>query len=101
MRQRLRQYDAKPRVVDRPSHDVERIGEKMRARRFHARHAAIAGSEAQMVLLVGYAYADFTTRRLTPKRQAILHVALLVISLLYVGLILAKASTTPLQGANL
>ncbi|HEV7820726.1 MAG TPA: hypothetical protein VGO84_06055, partial [Burkholderiales bacterium] len=35
----------------------------------------------QMVLLVGYAYADFTTRRLTPKRQAILHVALLVLSL--------------------
>ena len=36
----------------------------------------------QMVLLLGYAYADFTTRRLTPKRQAILHVALLVLSLL-------------------
>ncbi|MDB5809956.1 MAG: hypothetical protein JWN94_2078 [Betaproteobacteria bacterium] len=35
----------------------------------------------QMVLLVGYAYADFVTRRLTPKRQAILHVALLVLSL--------------------
>src|SRR5258706_1563653 len=35
----------------------------------------------QMVLLVGYAYADFTTRRLTPKRQAILHVALLALSL--------------------
>ncbi len=35
----------------------------------------------QMVLLVGYAYADFTTRRLTPKRQAILHVALLLVSL--------------------
>jgi len=36
----------------------------------------------QMVLLVGYAYADFTTRRLTPKRQAILHVTVLVLSLL-------------------
>ncbi len=36
----------------------------------------------QMVLLIGYAYADFTTRRLTPKRQAILHVTLLVLSLL-------------------
>jgi hypothetical protein len=35
----------------------------------------------QMVLLVGYAYADFTTRRLTPKRQMILHVALLALSL--------------------
>ncbi len=36
----------------------------------------------QMVLLVGYAYADFTTRRLTPKRQVMLHVALLALSLL-------------------
>ncbi|MEO7726554.1 MAG: fused MFS/spermidine synthase [Burkholderiales bacterium] len=36
----------------------------------------------QMVLLVGYAYADFTTRRLTPKRQMMLHVALLALSLL-------------------
>jgi hypothetical protein len=35
----------------------------------------------QMVLLVGYAYADFTTRRLTPKRQAMLHVTLLLLSL--------------------
>ena len=36
----------------------------------------------QMALLVGYTYADLTTRRLTPKRQATLHVALLVLSLL-------------------
>jgi SAM-dependent methyltransferase len=36
----------------------------------------------QMVLLVGYAYADFTTRRLTPRRQVTLHVALLALSLL-------------------
>jgi len=36
----------------------------------------------QMILLVGYAYADLTTRRLTPKRQATLHVALLALSLL-------------------
>jgi len=36
----------------------------------------------QMTLLVGYAYADFTTRRLTPKRQVVLHIALLVLSLL-------------------
>ena len=35
----------------------------------------------QMILLVGYAYADFTTRRLTPKRQVMLHVALLALSL--------------------
>ena len=35
----------------------------------------------QMTLLVGYAYADFTTRKLTPRRQVILHVILLVLSL--------------------
>jgi hypothetical protein len=36
----------------------------------------------QMALLVGYAYADFTTRRLTPKRQVALHIVLLALSLL-------------------
>ena len=36
----------------------------------------------QMVLLVGYAYADFTTRCLAPRRQVVLHVALLALSLL-------------------
>ena len=36
----------------------------------------------QMALLAGYAYADFTTRHLTHRRQVILHVALLAISLL-------------------
>src|SRR5450759_2880227 len=36
----------------------------------------------QMALLLGYAYADLTTRRLTPKRQVLLHVALLALSLL-------------------
>ena len=36
----------------------------------------------QMTLLVGYAYADLTTRKLTSKRQVMLHVTLLVLSLL-------------------
>lgn len=36
----------------------------------------------QMTLLVGYAYADLTTRKLAPRRQAMLHVALLWLSLL-------------------
>ncbi len=36
----------------------------------------------QMTLLFGYAYADLTTRRVAPKRQVILHVTLLVLSLL-------------------
>ena len=35
----------------------------------------------QMTLLVGYGYADVTTRKLAPRQQAILHVALLVLSL--------------------
>ena len=35
----------------------------------------------QSVLLLGYAYADWTTRRLSPRTQAKLHIALLVMSL--------------------
>ena len=36
----------------------------------------------QMALLVGYGYADLTTRKLSPRRQAMLHLALLGLSLL-------------------
>ena len=36
----------------------------------------------QSVLLAGYAYADFTTRHLNPRRQALLHIGLLAASLL-------------------
>ncbi len=35
----------------------------------------------QMTLLAGYAYADFTTRKLAPRRQMALHLALLALSL--------------------
>ena len=35
----------------------------------------------QSVLLFGYAYADWTTRRLTPRRQAWVHIGLLALSL--------------------
>ncbi|MEC5385748.1 spermidine synthase [Uliginosibacterium sp. H3] len=35
----------------------------------------------QVVLLAGYAYSDWVTHHLTPRRQAILHIALLAISL--------------------
>lgn len=35
----------------------------------------------QMALLGGYAYADLTTRRLSPRRQIAVHVALLAVSL--------------------
>src|SRR5574341_657267 len=35
----------------------------------------------QSVLLIGYAYSDWTTRLLAPRKQAWLHIALLVLSL--------------------
>lgn len=35
----------------------------------------------QCVLFAGYAYADWTIKRIAPKKQAILHVALLAVSL--------------------
>ena len=35
----------------------------------------------QFVLLFGYAYADWTTRKLAPRRQIALHIALLALSL--------------------
>src|ERR1700675_1295897 len=37
----------------------------------------------QCALLLGYLYADVTSRRLTPARQAQLHILLLVLSLLF------------------
>jgi hypothetical protein len=37
----------------------------------------------QSTLLLGYLYADATIRRLSPRRQAVLHLGLLVISLLW------------------
>ena len=38
----------------------------------------------QCALLLGYLYADVTSRRLTPQRQAQLHIALLALGLLFV-----------------
>ena len=52
----------------------------------------------QMALLAGYAYADFTTRHLTPRRQVILHLALLAVSLLVLPItvrLLVGAATPP------
>jgi SAM-dependent methyltransferase len=37
----------------------------------------------QCALLLGYLYADFTSRRLAPARQAQLHIALLLVSVLF------------------
>jgi len=41
----------------------------------------------QMALLLGYAYADWTTRRLTHRHQVVLHIALLALSLLLLPII--------------
>ena len=45
----------------------------------------------QMTLLAGYAYADWTTRRLAPRRQAMLHGGLLAGSLLLLPIIPSAA----------
>jgi hypothetical protein len=41
----------------------------------------------QSVLLLGYAYADWTSRRMSPRTQAKLHIALLALSLLLLPII--------------
>lgn len=41
----------------------------------------------QSALLAGYAYADFTSRRLSPRRQTYLHIVLLAVSLLLLPII--------------
>ena len=53
----------------------------------------------QMILLIGYAYADFTTRRLTPRRQVMLHVALLALSLVVLPIV-PDATWKPLGAEN-
>jgi len=53
----------------------------------------------QMTLLVGYAYADLTTRKLAPRRQAMLHAALLGLSLLALP-IMPDPSWKPVGGEN-
>src|SRR5687768_14967072 len=48
----------------------------------------------QFLLLFGYAYADWTTRHMQPRRQAILHALLLAVSLISLP-ILADPSWKP------
>src|SRR3990172_4456893 len=48
----------------------------------------------QVALLAGYAYSDATTRKLTPRAQVILHLALLVASLAVLPIV-ADASWKP------
>ena len=53
----------------------------------------------QSALLLGYLYADVTTRRLTPARQSILHIALLLMSLFFLP-IAPHASWRPQPGSD-
>lgn len=41
----------------------------------------------QFLLLFGYTYSDFTTRKMTPRNQLILHAALLILSLISLPII--------------
>ena len=41
----------------------------------------------QILLLAGYAYSDWTTHKLAPRRQVLLHVALLALSLAFLPII--------------
>jgi SAM-dependent methyltransferase len=45
----------------------------------------------QAVLLLGYAYSDWTTRRMRPRSQALLHVGLLAASLLVLPIVASPA----------
>ena len=53
----------------------------------------------QSTLLAGYAYAHFTTRRLTPRRQFQVHAALLVLSLAVLPII-PSAALKPVGGQD-
>ncbi len=53
----------------------------------------------QSALLLGYLYADITSRRLTPARQSILHIALLLICLLFLP-IAPHTSWRPQPGSD-
>lgn len=53
----------------------------------------------QSALLFGYLYADLTTRRLTPPRQSILHISLLLASLLFLP-IAAHSRWRPPPGSD-
>src|SRR5713226_4177551 len=53
----------------------------------------------QCALLLGYLYADVTSRRLTPARQSQLHIALLLLSLLFLP-IAPRVSETHRPGSD-
>ena len=53
----------------------------------------------QFLLLAGYAYSDWTTRKLTPRQQVVLHVVLLAVSLVSLPII-PDASWKPAGGED-
>src|SRR5258708_6395924 len=53
----------------------------------------------QLLLLAGYAYAHWSTRHLTQRRQAQLHIALLVASLVFLPII-PRAALRPAGGED-
>src|SRR3954462_5771267 len=53
----------------------------------------------QVLLLGGYAYAHFSTQKLSPKRQAVLHAILLGVALCCLRII-PSDSLKPPDGAN-
>jgi SAM-dependent methyltransferase len=53
----------------------------------------------QCALLLGYFYADVTSRRLTPARQSDLHIGLLLVSLLFLPVV-PHASWKPHEGSD-
>ena len=53
----------------------------------------------QVVLLAGYTYSHLTTRYLSPKQQARLHIVLLVVSLLFLPIVPSEA-LKPAAGAD-
>ena len=53
----------------------------------------------QSALLLGYLYADVTTRRLTPAQQSAVHVSLLIVSLLFLPIV-PHQNWRPLPGMD-
>jgi hypothetical protein len=53
----------------------------------------------QSALLLGYLYADVTTRRLTPAQQSAVHTSLLIVSLLFLPIV-PHQSWRPLLGMD-
>src|SRR5207302_1367035 len=54
----------------------------------------------QAILLAGYAYAHLSTRYLSPKRQVILHAAVLVLPLFCLPIVIPEATVRSVPGSS-